>query len=306
MAGNAFSTRKYQSNGSQKSFAQPRYTNGRRRRRAPHPQEPADRDPPPDEIADGAKGRPIEKPPHRVIEPVLSNSDEIDVVGQAHRKSVTRRDRGNLQNGDAGAQDPVAQHPDVQIERRNVRVLDRLADRQQELDLVEQVVPDADDRARRVFDAESRDAGRRGEAGNGAAGTRERRQVAVDRQRLAVSIRKESPLVPRTERQPVARVTTGGFGAIDEQRRSGNGRDVGGRRDDDLVLPARAIELPRCLEELEELFDDGSLPRSGDDADQNIRSAGDLECDFMNQAVVTRRADAAPDFATKAATHSTT
>ena len=59
----------------------------------------------------------------------------------------------------------------------------------------------------------------------------------------------------------------------DEERRRGIG-DLVGRGDDGLVGLSRPIELPRRFEQLEELFNDGYLVPSRDDADdgQLVRS----------------------------------
>src|SRR5437899_3394985 len=94
------------------------------------------------EIASRADRRPIEKSPHRVVEAMVSYSSKVDVVGQAHDESMSCRSRGNLHEGDPGAQDPFAEHHDVQVERRDAGLLRRLTGREEQLDLAKQVVPD--------------------------------------------------------------------------------------------------------------------------------------------------------------------
>ena len=72
---------------------------------------------------------------------MVSYSDEINVVGQANDKTVSRGGGRNLQEGNSRVQYPVPQHHDVNVERRDVCLFDRLAGRKEQLDLVKQVIP---------------------------------------------------------------------------------------------------------------------------------------------------------------------
>src|SRR2546422_935664 len=55
---------------------------------APAPQKAPPRNPAPDEIADSADGRPVNEAPHRVIELVIADPEEIDVVRETNCKPV--------------------------------------------------------------------------------------------------------------------------------------------------------------------------------------------------------------------------
>ena len=100
-----------------------------------------ERKPAPEKPADRTGGRPVDESPHRVVEPVVSYSDEIDVVGQAHDKTMARGSRRNLQKRNTGVQYPLPQHPDVNLERRCMGMFDRLPGREEKLNLLEQVIP---------------------------------------------------------------------------------------------------------------------------------------------------------------------
>ena len=112
VAGRSFSTRRYHSNGSQKSRAHPRYTNGQRQRppstsstrRATEilrRQHAADR-------ADASTGTGIPTSCDRAVVP---DPDEIDVVRQAHEKAVAGR---------ASGESPRAGIPASRIQSRSI------------------------------------------------------------------------------------------------------------------------------------------------------------------------------------------
>src|SRR5712692_7836719 len=94
----------------------------------------------PKQIPYRSDGRPVQKSPHRVIELVLPNANEIDVVCQGHREVVPGWDRGNLHQRDPILEYPCPQHTDVSVERGGRSILGRLAACQEELHLIEQVI----------------------------------------------------------------------------------------------------------------------------------------------------------------------
>ncbi len=104
-----------------------------------------------------------------MVESVVSDSNKIDVVRQANHETVPRRYRGNLEERDAGLQNPLSQHPDVNIERRDVCILNRLTGGKQEPDLMKRVIPKPDDGEVGRTDPETCDGRIRCDAG--AAGT---------------------------------------------------------------------------------------------------------------------------------------
>ena len=78
------------------SSTHPRCTSGRDAASSPHLENAAQRNPPRQKATEPAYRRPIKKSPHRMIELVVSYSNEINVVGQTDDERVPWGSRRNL------------------------------------------------------------------------------------------------------------------------------------------------------------------------------------------------------------------
>src|SRR5436853_7098082 len=71
----------------------------------------------------------------------MSYAGKINVVGEADDKAVPGGRRRNFQEGDPSIQDPLPEHHDVYVESWDLCIVERLPDREEELDLLEEVIP---------------------------------------------------------------------------------------------------------------------------------------------------------------------
>ena len=71
---------------------------------------------------------------------MISNPHKINVVSQASRKAVAGRSGRNFDERNARLKNPLPQHPDVDLKRREMRILNGLSTGEQVLNLIEQVI----------------------------------------------------------------------------------------------------------------------------------------------------------------------
>ena len=202
----------------------------------------------------GADHGPVEEPEHRVVEPVKTDGWVVHVVGQAGHEPVTRWDGRDLDQGDAGPDDPLTQKGDVAVEGRDPGVCGRLTPREEPPDLLEEVVADPHDgpsvRARH------------GHGGLPGVLEDEIGRAAVGRERGAAPVHRDAVALPGEHRAVARRtgaalalvVERAGLAGVEQDEPGGPGqRRALVRVDQHVIAPAAPPELPGCLEQLEEL-----------------------------------------------------
>ena len=203
-----------------------------------------------------------------MIELMLADADEIDVMRQTDGEIVPGRHGRYLDQGNSAAQHQVAQQRDVQIQSWNQRIRNRLASGQEERDLVKQVISQPDDPWISRPDFHRRNL-------RGGCGADNRLPVGLKRQQLAiqrnlVSTPAESgALRLRNLNRACPTVDATCAGAIDQNQLGHHPFRYLPCCQHHIIRLARAIQLPRSLKELEELFDSLRLMFPGNNANHS-------------------------------------
>ena len=120
-----------------------------------------------------------------LLEPMAPYPHEIDVVRQAREKTMARGSGRHFEQRNARVANPPAKHTDMTVQRRDAGVLNGLAGREQPLHLIEDVIPEPNDRAVGPVDPKTGDAGGRCHARNRRAVLYKCQELAVDREKRA-------------------------------------------------------------------------------------------------------------------------
>jgi len=183
---------------------------------------------------------------------------EIDVVRQAREKTMARGSGRHFEQRNARVANPPAKHIDMTVQRRDAGVLNGLAGREQPLHLIEDVIPEPNDRAVSPVDPKTGDAGGRCHARNRRAVLYTCQEIAVDREKSALPLHARASMA-RILSDAVSNVRSLGAGPVDDKQSRLQLREIVLRGQNDVVGSTGHVEFPRCLEELEELFNGRDL-----------------------------------------------
>ena len=135
----------------------------------------------------------------------MSYAGKIDVVGEADDKAVPGGRRRNFQEGDPSIQDPLPEHHDVHVECWDLCIVERLPDREEELDLLKEVIPKSHHDGLCRADPEPCHLGAHGDTWDAGAPLLEREELVIDGHPTP-AIGQRHASVPRTPRNTVPRV----------------------------------------------------------------------------------------------------
>src|SRR5712691_3143570 len=122
--------------------------NERKRRRClPTLEQPRQRRTAPEKIEASANRGSPKKAPHGVVELVPADTKKINIMSQADKEVAASRNWRDFKESHASTAKQRAQDRDMHLECRKGGILDRLPNRQQERDLLEKVIAQAQDGA---------------------------------------------------------------------------------------------------------------------------------------------------------------